>query len=433
MNKFKNSTGIIFFFILLLTSCTSLSENIQKLFEKKDELNNTNNQIKVQNYCKQKFQGQLFLEDPQIYLNPIIKNSSITFTEKAIAISLIEMERRPDAISPYSRLQVLTNINGELRYYDFRPKKLEDDNKISYLYGLSFILNENKTPHNLLTLANIIDKSFPSQFQVSQEFETFLTKNKTDIQKNSELAKLYLKGSEILTRFETFPRINLQKSISNFMVNKLFDNSSYEHSKNDLITIPADDKKNIVKCNFDIHQDNYSPNELFFDNEYSSNAFAFTEKNNFFIAIASSSLGKPLKLKDEYFIKSRPAISPLPICFLSNPLLNHQLIIASSKGRSPSQHIKHLIDYDLINSPTIDYLGHTINFARHLFLTNPDRILYESKKGRKEQLDFFLQMNFPIYHVDSLGEVMALASFSNKNEPYIVKDERSNKQLECIP
>lgn len=417
---------------MLFSSCSSLSQKLQNLLETKNGQTPAVSK-KITSYCENESSTQSLLEDPQFSSSAQFKNAQLSFIEKSVLLSLIEMERRPDITSPYSRLQVVTKINGEFQYYDFRPKNLDDDTKISFLYGLDFLLKQNRSSNSLSSLVNFMERSWPAHYLVSSDFEAFLSRNKSDIQKNPELSKQYLKGDEILTRFESFTRPNIQKSIITFQKKKLFDNSHYIYSKNNLSYSRADKKNSNTKCNFDINKDSFTPDDVFFESEYSSNSFAFSDNDNYFMAITSSHSKKPIELKDELFLKARPAATPLPICHLQNPSLNFELIITSATGRNPSQHIKHLIDYDLINSFNLDTLGHTLNFARHLFLTNPDRILYESKKGRKEQLNFFLQMNFPIYHVDQLGEIVAIANYKRNQHNSILRDDRSNKQLICTP
>jgi hypothetical protein len=424
--------SLIFFISILISGCTSLSQKLQNFLEAKSNVSLPENK-KVNLFCDNKSTGQFLLEDPQFVTSNQFKNSHFTFVEKAALLSLLEMQRRPDIIGPYSRLQIIAKINNEILYYDFRPKNLDDNTKVSYLFGLDFLLKKFKSKNSLQSIASFMDRSWSDHYLVSSGLENFLNSNKNDIQKNAELSKIFLKGDEPLTRFETFPRGNLPKSIGNFSKKKLFDETGYDIAKNNLSFSVVNSDRSNYQCNFDLNKDSFLPDDLFFETDYSSHSFSFTDNANYFLAIASSHLKKPIELIDEYYLKARPAASPLPICLLKNPNLKLDIVLSSTIGRNPSQHIKHLIDYDIIKSNSTFTLGHTLNFARHLFLSNPDRILYESKKGRKEQLNFFLQMNFPIYHADQLGEVMALASYEATTYNSLVKDERTNKQLICTP
>jgi hypothetical protein len=111
------------------------------------------------------------------------------------------------------------------------------------------------------------------------------------------------------------------------------------------------------------------------------------------------------------------------------------LITFSTLNRDPSQHLKHLFQYEIFNADSFPSLVEYLNFPRHLFLSSPERILYESKRGRKSQLDYLLSMNFPIYHIDTLGNIFGFASFfNNKKEAQFDSmfiDERNNNKLWC--
>ena len=422
--------NLIFLFILF--GCTSLSQKLQTLLEKKEPVVSVQPK-KINNFCENKMRPQFLLEDSSYSQSIFNKNNSLSFVEKFVIISLIELGRRPDITSPYSRLQVIAKINGNFKYYDFKPEKLDDSLKIPFLYGLNILLKQNNSPQSLAMLAKLVDSSGSNFYAVSKEFENFLLQNKKDIQKNAELSKIYLKGDEVLTKFETFLKPNLQKSIDTFNKKKLFDNNHYNYLNENLNSTNIDENKNSTSCNFNIKEDVLSTKELAFDTDYTSNSFAYAENENYMVAITSSNISKPIELKDQFFLNAKVLRSPLPVCHLSNIGLNLDMILTSTIGRNPSQHLKHLLNYDIINSTSLELVSNTLNFARHLFLKNPDRILYESKKGRKEQLNFFLQMDFPIYHVDQIGDMMGIVNYKKNKFSNIIKDERSSKELTCIP
>ncbi|MCO4795058.1 MAG: hypothetical protein KC493_15180, partial [Bacteriovoracaceae bacterium] len=66
---------------------------------------------------------------------------------------------------------------------------------------------------------------------------------------------------------------------------------------------------------------------------------------------------------------------------------------------------------------------------RHLFLQNPNRLLYESEKGSKDQLANFLKLDFPIYHKQNLGLVYGHALVKNKNS--FILDHRGRGAQNC--
>ncbi|MDD4976334.1 MAG: hypothetical protein PHY93_18390 [Bacteriovorax sp.] len=123
----------------------------------------------------------------------------------------------------------------------------------------------------------------------------------------------------------------------------------------------------------------------------------------------------------------------MPVCQFNNSL--QDIILFSTSGRNPAQHLKHLVSYDISLVDSFQSLEELLKFSRHLFLSNPDRILYESKRGRKSQLDFFLSMNFPIYHVEALGDIIGAGIFKNarREDLSLIADDRSKARLWCSP
>lgn len=102
-------------------------------------------------------------------------------------------------------------------------------------------------------------------------------------------------------------------------------------------------------------------------------------------------LFRPFKTtpKMSYFMKSRPTAFPLPICEFKGK--NQQIVLFSSEGRNPVQHLQHLEAYEIDQVDSAHTLNQLLGFSRHLFLSNPDRILYESKRGRKRPARFLLR------------------------------------------
>jgi len=140
-----------------------------------------------------------------------------------------------------------------------------------------------------------------------------------------------------------------------------------------------------------------------------------------------------INIDGTHFLNTQSGLTPLPICLFSNKL--QDIALFSLGERDPAQHLKHFISYEIARVDSFQSLEKLLNFSRHLFLNEPDRILYESKKGRKAQLDFFLTMNFPIYHVDSLGDVFGFAKFKGKKteDRSLIIDDRSQARIWCGP
>ena len=431
-----------FLCLLLLSSCTFISRKVESLAtpDTKSTIQTHIKSAKKNLYCFDNNELQLLFEDDATikYYRPfmpgLFENKNYSFTQKAAMLALIEMSRRPDEASPSARLQYFFRLNNKDYYFDFRPKNLEDDNKMPYIKGVETLLKNFDQSKNLLKLGDILDNSIPQSTNVSAEFESFLQTYKADIIKNDELTENFIKGDEVLTEHESFKRISFKKILASFYKDNLAKDSDYEFSKNALYLIESGHEDLNLKCNYDINKESSLKDDILFSEQKKSHSFALKEGNNFFIAVSSSVIQKPFKnLKTTYFIKSRSSPQPLPICqFKTN---KQDIILFSTKGRNPTQHLKHLVSYDINLVDSYQSLEELLNFSRHLFLGHPDRILYESKRGRKSQLDFFLSMNFPIYHVDALGDIIGIANFKSQktDEQSLIIDDRSLARLWCSP
>lgn len=429
-----------FFSLLLLlstlSSCSYLTNKFESITQKsKDKTSFISNK---KNYCPVNSKIQYISEDEyslKFYksLHPgLFENKNLSFMEKSIMFSLLEMSRRPDEASPYSRLQVYLKQNGKTYYYDFRPKNLEDDTKMPFLKGLDFLTQKFTPQRSLLSVATQLDSIIPQGIGVSLEFENFLKDNRKDLVKNDELTNQFFKGDEIITKYETFNRISYKTIIEQYL-NGFSKNADYEFEKNGLTANKSAKENYETNCNYDLSKETSLRDEILSSDQKKSHYIALSEGEDFFLAVSSTTLFRPFKTtpKMGYFMKSRPAAFPLPICEFKGK--NQEIVLFSSEGRNPIQHLQHLEAYQIDQVDSAFTLNELLGFSRHLFLSNPDRILYESKRGRKAQLDFFLEMNFPIYHVDNLGNIFGHARFKNEKqlESVLYSDDRSSARLWC--
>ncbi len=420
--------------ISIFSSCSFFSQKIDTLaLANQGQLNKQ--LLNKVNFCSERTKYQFLTEDEatqKFYrgLEDKIFQKDYPFVQKGIMMSLIELMRRPDLISPSSRLQIYMKLEGKNYYFDFRPVSLEDDTKYSYIKGLEYLAKNYLSHPNLQSVSSLLDSIIPQQMHVSQDFENFLKLQRTELQNNELMTARFFKGDETITRYETFHRMSFKNITNHFDASKAPLNESYEFQKNPLV-VSQSKQGFAIKCNVSLDQNNLSDEILSSDNN-KTNTMGIIEGENIFLSVSSGILQKPLKFeKNFYFMKMRPNPFPTPVCEFSDQQKN--LVLFSARGRSPVQHLKHLTSYgiDQVNNPVA--LNELLKFSRHLFLPDPDRILYESKKGRKAQLDFFLSMNFPIYHVESLGEVFGSISYleSQQKKLSLIIDERNPTSLTC--
>ncbi len=426
--------------IFLLSGCTFFSTKVESLASS-SEKNAPIVKINKKNlHCPNNNKIQLMVEDDstlKLYntlIGSIFENKNYSFIQKSALLSLIEMSRRPDIASPTARLQYFLRFNGKVSYFDFRPIKLDDDSKMPYIKALDMLLKNFDSAKSLSKLAENLDQLVPQNINVSPEFENFLKAYKNELIKNETLSESFIKGDEVLTKHESFNRISYRKIIANYLSEKLNNDSYYEFSKNPLFPVNDGQTDLDLKCNTDISVENRVKDDLFYSSQKKSHYFALKDGDNFFIAVSSATIEKPLKnYANTYFLKTRVAPLPLPVCQFRN--VREDIVLFSASGRNPAQHLKHLVTYDISLVDSYQSLEELLNFSRHLFLSTPDRILYESKRGRKSQLDFFLSMNFPIYHVDALGDIIGAASFiyNGRQNQGLIIDDRSAARLWCSP
>ena len=116
---------------------------------------------------------------------------------------------------------------------------------------------------------------------------------------------------------------------------------------------------------------------------------------------------------------------------LVNTLNKKQVLLMASHTKDPGQHLYHMIRSNRFKSiKTLRNLHQNIQLARHLLLSSPPRILIESKKTTRTQLQELLKLDFPFYHVRKLGQIWAWSNIEN-NRSSFVADHRIDGSLEC--
>lgn len=424
-------------FLPFFHGCSFFTNKLQDITQS-NSLNDKNYNLK-NNFCPSNSHLEYFVEDEKTRhfyknLNPLLfEQEKISFIEKAIMFSLIEMSRRPDTASPQARLQVYIKFEGENFYFDFKGDKQTKKLQMPYLDGLNTITKHFLKNKNLISIASDLDKFIPKNLPVSSDFGFFLQAQKKRLAENSFYRHSFLKGDENITMYETFERIYYKDLIKSFNTTYSFAHQ-VKNIDDDLTKLFPNQNKNIINCNYSL--DNNFHFDKIENSHYEiqqSHAIGLKENSNLFLSISSSSLDEPLTSIPGmgYFMKSTPWKSPAPVCKIKTP--DKEILLISASGKNSWQHLEHLISYEIEKIDSLPSLNQLLSFSRHLFLSNPDRILYESKRGRKNQLDFFLTTNFPIYHIKTLGNIFGYASFKNQDTPnlHLYVDDRTSSSLWC--
>lgn len=424
---------------VILNGCTYLSKKIESLASQTRPNTTVKKNVSLikNDYCSE--------NSPYQYISPenltsklyreikphLLENGQTHFIEKILTILLFDAIKRPEMSLPYSRLQIYVKYKQKSYYYDFNSSNMGE---FPYLKGIDYLAQKFLSQINIMTLAKKLSVFLPKRMEVSGQLESFLSEYKKDISNNDELNELFIKGDETLTKFESYPTFNLVDFIKNNLPSK---NNAYNGIYfSEKLDKPYLSKGNDrIDCNIFINNELTSnPNEIEVLNEKFKRAHiaAYAEKENFFVATSTSELTLPISTSTPgFFIKAKAASTPMPFCEFKSTY--NELILVSSSNNYPGQHLQHLIAYEINNIRSADQLQELLRFSRHLFLTGPDRILYESKRGRKGQLDLFLAMNFPIYHSESLGNIFGHGIFHVKAIPKqsLFIDQRSHSNLIC--
>jgi hypothetical protein len=105
------------------------------------------------------------------------------------------------------------------------------------------------------------------------------------------------------------------------------------------------------------------------------------------------------------------------------------LILLSNNDRDPGQHLYHLLNLNVFNSPNMTALKNFLNGPRHLFLFNPERMIYESARSNEKDLSNLLSLGLPIYHKQKIGNIWGAYSKNGVNSLFI--DDRNQGRLSC--
>jgi hypothetical protein len=98
------------------------------------------------------------------------------------------------------------------------------------------------------------------------------------------------------------------------------------------------------------------------------------------------------------------------VCMMENQ--TKRIWTFSNQSRDPGQHLFHLVRYGLPSSKSTQEVSRLIKHSRHLFLSDPVRLVIESARSSKDQIENLLKLNLPIYHAESLGNIWAHTHFS---------------------
>ncbi|HXH29637.1 MAG TPA: hypothetical protein VNJ01_02380 [Bacteriovoracaceae bacterium] len=334
--------------------------------------------------------------------------------------NLLQFSTRPDQSSPTSRLQVMLHHKSKSSYYDFFSEETED--QYPYLYGIEWILKKVGKKRNLEYYAALLDQNLGQKLKIGKDFENFLVSNFKDIRDSSEMAPFYQRGTDVLKENETSPKLDYSRVIASYRraqkKQKIIVNTS--------LTRFVTDKGQTGSCNYDY---GLYENSIFLIDKTipSSNVFGLALPTAAFMAASAQKLSSITSLEGLPLLKGVSKVRSSAVCLIETG--EDKLWTFSNQSRDPGQHLFHLIRYGLTASKSTAEVDKLIKHSRHLFLSDPVRLVIESQKSGKAQIENLLKLNLPIYNAEKLGNVWAYTLFEKSNR--FVIDDRNPGAFKC--
>lgn len=411
------------FLIFFISSCAFLVEKLDKqIIEKKDYFNLLENE---QNFCPidRKFEiqltgsSQITLEE---YLDLAQKSPySLDFIDHLVLYTLLQFTVRPDLTSATSRFQIMLHHLGNTYYFDFLSE--ESENQFPMIFGLDWILKKFGKKRKIEDYVTLLKPDILKKIKISKEFELFLVRNKEKIKKDQSLVAHYFRGADVLKESETSPLLDYRKLLSIYRSFKKDQKIVINTSLIDFVTERGDKGS----CNYDF---NLYQNSIFLiDKEIPvANLFGVHYKGSAFFASTSQKIDNFTSLSGLPLFKGISKVRSSAFCKIEKD--GKKIWTLSNQSRDPGQHLFHLMRYGLLTAQSVLDVNKLMGHSRHLFLSDPIRLIIESQRSSKEQVDNLLKLNLPIYHAEKLGNIWAYTLFE-EGARFIIDDRNVGAYL----
>lgn len=348
------------------------------------------------------------------------KNPKYDFLDQFALWSLIQMSIRPDQSAPSSRFQILIKNQSNSQYLDFFSETPHD--QFPLLYGIEWILKKYNKKTRLETYGAILDNSFPQRLKAGKNLESFLMVNKEKIKDHPILGPYFIRGTEVLKENERIPRISFLEVIKHYRARekkqKVIVNSS--------LTSFQTDSGHKGSCNYDF---NLYDNSIFLIDRVIpvANLFGLTSETGSFMASTSQKIDVIAPMNNFPLFQGESKVRSSAVCVIENS--TSHIWAFSNLSRDPGQHLFHLIRYGLSRTQSTYEVDKLIRHSRHLFLSDPVRLVIESHRSRSDQIENLLKLNLPIYNAEKLGNIWAWTQFNNQGR--FIIDDRNVGAFSC--
>lgn len=344
----------------------------------------------------------------------------LDFLDHLALWTLLQLSIRPDQTSATSRFQVLLSYEGKTHYFDFFSELT--DGQYPLFYGLEWILKKfGKKNVSLERYEALLQKNLGSRLKIGKSFENFLLKNQEAIKADPDLNKHYFRGSQILRENETIPPLALKEII------KTYRKSTGEQRIiiNTYLTPFSTTTGANGSCNYDF---NLYDNSIFLIDRVIpvANLFGLSIGKDSFMASSSQKIEKFESLLGTPLFKGNSKVRSSAVCVIESE--KNKIWTFSNQSRDPGQHLFHLVRYGLPSAQSVYDVDRLIRHSRHLFLSDPVRLIIESDRSREDQIENLLKLNLPIYNSDKLGNIWSWVNLDDTSR-FIIDDRNSGAYL----
>ncbi len=336
-----------------------------------------------------------------------IAKDNYTYIEKIILWTFVQMNLNPHLSSPSSTAQII--FNGDV----YLEIKSSDSIKSPIFYGLQKLLTLTKNKRSLKDLATIFDRTYPNNFFVSQSFSVFLNQNKDQILKNKILSRNFVRAEDTLRENERIPKQNFS-----LILDKNLKNDQKVDSFSDL------KKFETYHCNFDIKgylEGSFSPK----DETYRSNVFGLKVGSNTTLISLSSNTDKIKNYERSIFIEGEASDHKSYVCI--DKKKDRTVWIMGSGSRDPAQQVSQFLV--LSSGQSKKKIISALKAPRYIRLDDPKRLIFESEKATKDEINNLQDLKIPLYSTSQIGNIAAY--LSSKQTQTFFLDLRSPGKIQC--
>lgn len=411
------------FFLLIFSSCSFFIDKIDSgLLNEKDYLKNI---PETPTFCPLVNKPKLQLvntnsHSQEVYQEFFEKHPEFDFLDHFALWTLIQLSVRPDQSSPSSRFQILLRQNGDSIYLDFFSEIREEQYPL--LFGLEWILKKYKKKASLESYASIMDNQFPQKLKAGSNLEAFLLSNQIKIKDHPVLGPFFIRGTEVLKENERLPKLRFVDVIKHYRSlekkQKVIVNSS--------LTTFTTESGQKGRCNYDF---NLYDNSIFLIDQTipAANLFGLAKDNSAFMASTSQKIEKIEPINGFPLFQGESKVRSSAVCVIENQ--ENRIWTFSNLSRDPGQHLFHLIRYGLAGAKSTAEVDKLIRHSRHLFLSDPVRLIIESHRSRPDQIENLLKLNVPIYNGEKLGNIWTYTHFNTQGR--FIIDDRNTGSYSC--